>query len=897
MSHPKAPHTMKNYGSSHPIPNIRAKLPELELNSRPGVHMSSPRATARYMNFKQTNSFIDCVPENSKGSQLQQSRFKVPHDWGALKLGKLDIKPKVEKSDLTHSALVSDFSLDGISKTFKDSSTLNEESKISFRNSFDSKSLAVNDSFNEMIDDVLNGLEDLEDSFTFSLDEDFKGSSYDQNMANIVLGEQSTEPESSEIRRVAGDLDWGQGVDYEDASDMIIQENSLADITEAAGVGSSDQTEFILPDITPVYGCSQISDEQVEQIETEAEAQFESNDGDADINISSDSIIDQLNASGIINDEIELRELEEKTCSVFSSDVTAQEVKDEFCSESKSKRRFYSATFKSQVLDYYVQNGPTAAARKFGLSKFLVLEWKRNAGVAFVQGTCIKDKEIVLRNPIRIRRKYDLTFKEEVLDYCEQFGVTKTCQMFDVTVQVVYSWRKDGVESKPFVRYSSEFIEDAVKTCEKEGFRKTAKSLNLSPKTLWAWKVKAGKPSSKLKFTYQFKKEVVDYYSKHGSKSACKKFTSVDSSQLCKWKKKFASVLEPEAKAIFLNTEKQKFQAAVLKFAKENGLKAAAIEFNVSLPNIWDWKSKENKRFKQVKARKAAKRRPGEERNFEYSQELKNTIVEYYQDHGSKACEDQFHVPRQTVRNWALKMGEAEIGLRNNMINVERVEVLEMARSEGVKKALQKYPVKRATLYYWAKALGAEVSEGLNKTVELIVTQQQGIIKKLVFGRIKKPKREKIKRVKQIKVKPKKPEVVVSSLELPTWASDFIKKKPPNLPCVLSSESNPLLSLESSSTLLSCDIFSLSLPVTSLTSPEAPLDLIDSTNVLSKDLDPSQSSDSSSESEYECDDDSDFLLSLPYFSPTPQFYDASLITVDPPNTIRKRRMPGQGTSK
>eukprot|EP00092_Neocalanus_flemingeri_P032917 GFUD01035799.1.p1 GENE.GFUD01035799.1~~GFUD01035799.1.p1 ORF type:complete len:801 (+),score=212.78 GFUD01035799.1:30-2405(+) len=789
----------------------------------------------------------------------------------------------------------------GISKSFKDSSTMNEESKISFENSFDSKSLAVNDSFNEMIDDVLNGLEDLEDSFTFSLDEDFKGSSYDQNMASIVLGEQSTEPESSKIRRVAGDLNRKKGAEnetYEEASDMIIQENRLADITEAPGVGSSDQTEFILPDITPVYSCSQTSDEQVEQIETEAEAQFESIDGTADIDISSDSIIDQLNASGIINDEIELRELEEKTCSVFSSNVTAQKVKDELCSESKSKRRFYSTTFKSQVLDYYVQNGPTAAAKKFGLSKSLVLEWKRNAGVEFVQDSSNKDKEIVHRNPIRIRRKYDLTFKEEVLDYCEQFGVTKTCQMFDVTAQVVYSWRKNGVESKPFIRYSSEFIEDAVKTCEKEGFRKTAKSLNLSLKTLWAWKGKAEKPSSKLKFTDQFKKEVVEYYSKHGSKSACKKFTNVDSSQLCKWKKKFAAVLETEAKAIFLNTEKQKFQAAVVKFAKENGLKAAAIEFNVSLPNIWDWKSKENKRLKQVKARKAAKRRPDEESNFEeYSQELKNTIVEYYQDHGSKACEDRFHVPRQTVRNWALKMGEAEIGLRNNMIDVERVEVLEMARREGVKKALQKYPVKRATLYYWAKALGAEVSEGLNKTVELIVTQQQGIKKKLVFGRVKKPKIEKIKRVKQIKVKPKKPEKEVPSLELPTWASDFIKKKPPTLPCVLSSESNPLLSLESSSTLLSCDIFSLSLPVTSLTCPEAPLDLIDSTNILSKDLDPSQSSDSSSESEYECDDDSDFFLSLPYFSPTPQFYDASLITVDPPNTIRKRRMPGQGTSK
>eukprot|EP00092_Neocalanus_flemingeri_P017977 GFUD01019453.1.p1 GENE.GFUD01019453.1~~GFUD01019453.1.p1 ORF type:complete len:411 (-),score=118.70 GFUD01019453.1:792-2024(-) len=47
MSHPTAPHTMTNDGSSHPIPNNKAKPPELELNLRPGVHMSPPRATAR----------------------------------------------------------------------------------------------------------------------------------------------------------------------------------------------------------------------------------------------------------------------------------------------------------------------------------------------------------------------------------------------------------------------------------------------------------------------------------------------------------------------------------------------------------------------------------------------------------------------------------------------------------------------------------------------------------------------------------------------------------------------------------------------------------------------------------------------------------------------------------
>eukprot|EP00092_Neocalanus_flemingeri_P006427 GFUD01006924.1.p1 GENE.GFUD01006924.1~~GFUD01006924.1.p1 ORF type:complete len:404 (+),score=100.31 GFUD01006924.1:94-1305(+) len=60
---------------------------------------------------------------------------------------------------------------------------------------------------------------------------------------------------------------------------------------------------------------------------------------------------------------------------------------------------------------------------------------------------------------------------------------------------------------------------------------------------------------------------------------------------------------------------------------------------------------------------------------------------------------------------------------------------------------------------------------------------------------------------------------------------------------------------------------------------------------------PELDEDSNKESKYEYNDDSDFLRSLPYFSPTPQFYDGSLITVDPPNSSRERRVPGQGNRR
>lgn len=279
----------------------------------------------------------------------------------------------------------------------------------------------------------------------------------------------------------------------------------------------------------------------------------------------------------------------------------------------------------------------------------------------------------------------------------------------------------------------------------------------------------------------------------------------------------------------------------------------------------------------------------------DYSQEFKDTVVEHYKEHGSKSCEEQFHVPRQTVRNWAIKMGVVEIGARRT--NVEKTEVLEMATKEGVQKTLEKYPVKRATLYVWAKALGAEVSEGSNKSLELTVSKQ-GMLKKLVFGRVKKPKKKKEKKdkiPKPPKIKPKKPWELINSLELPEWAASFIgKPKKPvenghnnnKLPSVLSSESSPLIS-QSNIPIFNCDIFSLSVPVASTSLQES-----------SSHSDSSSSSDSSSDSEYECDDYSDFLYPLPFFSPNPQLCTSPPLTIDPPNTLRKqRRSPGQGISQ
>jgi len=807
---------------------------------------------------------IDCAPTSPSGAVLQQAKFKIPFKWGALKLDSLDSKIKLEVKRVEENI--------DCSKT-----TIERDS---------SDPVSVSDSVSDLLDDVLDGLGDSSKSFEdfCTLEEDLEISFDSVELCDSNSISTGHVPFESDLEH--------SSLDYSSISSLQLEEGFNFSVTKSCYVRITNVMATVDWNIdnTTELRSTRVRGRQHEELACGGK-------GDEMETKQEDPAFENFSPE-LIEDEIELRELKEETCSGASLDVKAHEVKDEFFTGRRKK--FYPPTFKSQVLDYCIHNGPVAAARKFDLSKFLVLEWKKKAGIKVMKVASSKKGS---------HTKLDKIFKENVLSYYGKFGLDKTCKKFNISNSLIYTWKKKGIEDKPMksYKYSSEFKEEVVKTCETQGFRKTAKSLNLNLSTLWKWKKKAGTIRSQK--SDEYKKEVLEYCSKHGKEAAFKMFETVSPYQIWDWKKKFASELELEELAF--KTNEQKFKTKIVQFSKENGLKATAQKFNVSLPNIWDWKAKENKRLKQVKARKsAAGKIPDRDPNFEeYSPELKKTIVECYKDYGSKYCEEQYKVPRQTVRNWAIKMGDAEIGMR--MINVERKEVLEMARREGVKKALQKYPVKRATLYVWAKVLGVEVFEGLNHSIEMTVNQQ-GVLKKVVFGRVKKPKKEKVKKPKKekkIKVKPKKPEVKGPSMELPVWAKDFIKstKTPQNnvkynntLPSVLSSEPSNLIS-ESTSTVFDCDIFSLSIPVTYGSLPKAPLDLPDSSHLHSEDPDPSQSSDSdsSSESEYECDEDSDFLFHFPFFSPTNQFHDPvdpSLSTIDPPNTIR-RRTPGQGIPK
>merc|ERR1719369_2433534 len=156
-----------------------------------------------------------------------------------------------------------------------------------------------------------------------------------------------------------------------------------------------------------------------------------------------------------------------------------------------------------------------------------------------------------------------------------------------------------------------------------------------------------------------------------------------------------------------------------------------------------------------------------------YDEELKNEVVSHYLENGAFQCEKKFRVPRQTVRHWALKTGKAEIGRH---LDVKyRAKAVKLARKEGVKKALQMFPVARTTLYYWANLCGGEISERHNLCLQITVNQQ-GLKRRIVFRKVVKPKKVKVKKVKKVIVKKEKPRLIEAPREiLPTWAADFLK--------------------------------------------------------------------------------------------------------------------------
>ena len=223
-------------------------------------------------------------------------------------------------------------------------------------------------------------------------------------------------------------------------------------------------------------------------------------------------------------------------------------------------------------------------------------------------------------------------------------------------------------------------------------------------------------------------------------------------------------------------------------------------------------------------------------------------IVEYYVKNGAIACEKQYQVPRQTVRNWALNLGV----VRSNYLKGQE-DVVKFAKEEGVKSTVGKFSICRATLYNWAKKYGASLNENGEKQSITVDVECKGKKRTIVFWKkkIKPPKVKKI-RVPKPKPPPKKKEPPPKPTgELPDWAKDFIKKKVPKVD--FRGENEVHLVLENDGKLIENDSFTLSAP-----------DFINSTSIEEE----IEEEDSIEESEeFECDYiELDLFTTMPFFS-------------------------------
>ena len=130
----------------------------------------------------------------------------------------------------------------------------------------------------------------------------------------------------------------------------------------------------------------------------------------------------------------------------------------------------------------------------------------------------------------------------------------------------------------------------------------------------------------------------------------------------------------------------------VLAYADENGLKAATTHFNVPITKIWQWRGIKKQRQKKDQQMKNQSRIESdqsdesilpdiqsEDSNLVSSQSetpskrrvnwskhdvdnaKKQEIIDDYLKMGMGPAAEKHNIPRQTIRNWALKSGKVSL--------------------------------------------------------------------------------------------------------------------------------------------------------------------------------------------------------------------------------------------
>ncbi len=197
----------------------------------------------------------------------------------------------------------------------------------------------------------------------------------------------------------------------------------------------------------------------------------------------------------------------------------------------------YDIDFIMTVLNYARDNGPTGAAKFFGIQYSTIRRWNDKYKVYDVQEM----------------RKFSDAEKIEILTYANQHGLTSAMREYNLDVSTMRVWnkefkiyqqtgrKKDATHQKKMERYSKEFILTVLNFVKKEGASKAMDKYNIPDSTIRAWnkKYQVYTPRKARKFSDAQKKLIVKYAHAYSVPEAVKKY-DVTNDQIKDWTQKFS---------------------------------------------------------------------------------------------------------------------------------------------------------------------------------------------------------------------------------------------------------------------------------------------------------------------------------------------------------------------
>jgi len=423
------------------------------------------------------------------------------------------------------------------------------------------------------------------------------------------------------------------------------------------------------------------------------------------------------------------------------------------------KKTVYSDDFKQKVLEFYKAEGPKKASEKFGVTKHLILQWRR-VHTKFNCEAYNKNSDKIKSTSPSKRKHYTDDFKITVLKHFEEFGERATAVKFDLNSGLLYKWRQ---QADTFKNSDSDDGKIVVKSEVEEVERYS-------------------KPTNKRK------KEILEFYLQFGKDATMQKF-KITQKRLFNWRKRFNSEFDG---VLYLEGSKTRgplppaeklFRQEVVNYCQDHGMLKTTEKFDVSAAQVIKWKrAKRPKKPESIGIDKVKRKSSLEKKSQKsYDEATKEAALKCYLEEGAFACERKHKIPRQSVRNWALARGLVE----EKEDNIK--EILESATKEGVQNTLKKFSVSRASLYNWANKYNATMFEN-TEDQSIYIKVSEGSERKIIFLKkrekpLKVPKvREKKESKRQKRKREKQEEEKATDFTVvPDWVLDFIKKKVPKV--------------------------------------------------------------------------------------------------------------------